>query len=103
MKFINLKTKVTLALITALVIGTGAPVYAEGTGLTLEDSIRNQIFLELKDNVEHLYRNSREDVTRIEPTVTVHVVKRNIEAGFSPPLRIRKDSSVRTINHELFN
>ena len=98
----NLNRQIFFALAASFLVGSANLVYAENAQ-TLEDSIRNQIFLELKENVEHLYQNSPKDLSDTQPTVTVNVVNQNIENGFSPPLRLRPGDPFRTINHEVFN
>lgn len=103
MRLLNLNNRLVLALLAVLSTTVLIPVKANEAGMTLDDSIRQQIFLELKDNVEYLYRNSRQNVNRIEPTITVQVVNRSIEGGFSPPLRIQENNPVRRVNHELLN
>jgi hypothetical protein len=85
MRLVNLKSKVVLALVTAVVIAGSVPAQAEEKGFTLEDSIRNQIFLELKSNVENLYQNSRLLVPSIDTSHAARVASSSTNSGFVLP------------------
>jgi hypothetical protein len=73
-----------IALVTTLLIASGMPVVAEEQGFTLEDSIRSQIFQELKSNVESLYRNSQLVVADIDTSKASHIAANNGSRYFAP-------------------
>ncbi len=86
MKFVNQNTNAILVLVAAIVIATSVPAKAEETGFTLEDSIRNQIFLELKSNVQNLYRSGNLLVPGVEISVAERVAANDSNSGFTLPL-----------------
>ena len=80
MNLINLNSNVVFALVTAAVIAISVPAKAEEAGFTLEDSIRNQIFVELKSNVENLYRSGSLVVPDIDTSVAARVASNYSDA-----------------------
>ena len=57
MKHSNIQNKIAFALIAGL-LSIAAPSQAEEAGFSMENSVRAQIFAELRANVQELYRNS---------------------------------------------
>ena len=93
MKYINLNTNVILALVTTVLIATGTPAQAEENGFTLEDSIRSQIFTELRSNVENLYQSSQLLVPNIDISKVSRVAGNNSNNGFVLPVSVNKNPS----------
>jgi hypothetical protein len=92
MKYINLNTNVILALVTTVLIATGAPAQAEENGFTLEDSIRSQIFTELKSNVENLYQSSQLLVPSIDTSKASRIAGNTFNGGFALPISVNSNS-----------
>jgi hypothetical protein len=103
MKLINLNTNIILALATSFLIAVAVPAQAEEAGFTLEDSIRKQIFLELKSNVESLYQNNQLLVPSIDTSAAARLASNTDANGFVLPISINgnavaKDNTVGNIN-----
>ncbi len=103
MKFVKLNISVAVALLTAIVNVTSTSASAEETGFTLEDSIKNQIFLELKANVENLYQNGSLPVPGIDTALAARVVSNDENREFVLPVNmdagtVAKDKIVENIN-----
>lgn len=103
MKLINLNTNAVLALVTAVVIAVSVPAKAEETGFTLEDSIRNQIFMELKANVQNLYQSGGLIVPSVDTSVAARIASTNASGEFALPININgitpdKERAVKNIN-----
>ena len=103
MRLVNLKTNVVLALVTAVVIAGSVPAQAEETGFTLEDSIRNQIFLELKSNVETLYKSDRLLVPSVDTSYAARVASSNTNGGFVLPVTIESIAPGKNKTYETIN
>ena len=74
MKLIKLQMKVTVTLLTAVVIVASLAASADETGFTLEGSIRQQVFTELKANVKDLYQNGILAVPDVDTSPTARVI-----------------------------
>jgi hypothetical protein len=103
MKLEKQNTNVLVALVTAMVIATAIslPVKVEDKDFTLEDSIRHQIFQELKTNVNDLYRNGRLLVPGIDTSVAARVASANDNSTFISPANNaadREKESIKNIN-----
>ena len=92
MKYINLNTNVILALVTTVLIATGTSAQAEENGFTLEDSIRSQIFTELKSNVENLYQSSQLLVPNIDTAKASRIAGNTSNGGFALPISVNSNS-----------
>jgi hypothetical protein len=92
MKYINLNTNVILALVTTVLIATGVPAQAEENGFTLEDSIRSQIFTELKSNVENLYQSSQLLVPNIDTAKASRIAGNTSNSHLVLPISVNSDS-----------
>ena len=95
MKLINLKSNVVLALVTAAILATSVPAQADDTGFTLEDSIRNEIFLELKANVQDLYQNSSLLVPSAATSHAARVASNTDTGGFILPTNVGDNAAVK--------
>lgn len=93
MKYINLNTNIILALVTTVLIATGAPAQAEEIGFTLEDSIRSQIFTELKSNVENLYKSGQLLVPDVDTSTTSRIAGNSSNSGSVLPISVDNGSS----------
>jgi len=99
----KLKINVVLALVTAAVLAASVPAQAEETSFTLEDAIRNQIFLELKSNVKSLYQNSGLLVPGVDTSLAARIASNNINNSFVLPVNTggkvtEKNSTAEKIN-----
>jgi hypothetical protein len=103
MKLINLKSNVVLALVTALAIATSVPAQADEAGFTLEDSIRNQIFLELKANVQELYQNSSLFSPSVDTSYAAKVASNTTNDGFVLPTNVGDNAAVKNSDVEKIN
>lgn len=103
MKLINLKSNVVLALVTAAVLATSVPAQAEEAGFTLEDSIRNQIFLELKANVQDLYRNGNLLLPSVDTSQAARVASNTANGGFVLPTTVGDNAAVKNSAVEKIN
>ncbi len=103
MKNVNKNTNLILALISAAVLAISVPAKAEENGFTLEDSIRTQIFMELKSNVKSMYQNAQLLVPSVDTSIASSVASNNANSGFVLPASINngtdtKDKAVENIN-----
>ena len=101
MKLENQNRNALVALVAAMVVAIHQPVKAEDSGFTLEDSIRHQIFQELKTNVNELYRNGRLIVPGVDTSVAARVASTNDNSTFISPANNKADrgkDSVGNIN-----
>jgi hypothetical protein len=103
MKNINLNKNLILVLVTTVLLASGVAAQAEENGFTLENSIRNEIFLELKSNVENLYQSNQWIVPEIDTRVASRIVSNRSNSGFVIPVNrssepITKDNAVENIN-----
>ena len=99
----QLSANILAALILASSMIVGAPLKAEEAGFTLEDSIRTQIFMELKSNVKNLYLNSQRVVPSIDTSTAAKIAGRSQNIGFSLPINNaagfgKEENSVENIN-----
>ncbi|MFT5134420.1 MAG: hypothetical protein ACI9SC_002899 [Gammaproteobacteria bacterium] len=103
MKLINTNLNVVFAWLTALLIATSIPAQADETGFTLEDAIKHQIFVELKSNVEDLYRNGNLLVPGVDTSAAARVANGDVIGGFALPIsvngnKVMKNRAVENIN-----
>ena len=103
MKAKQLSANILAALILMSSMVVGAPLKAEEAGFTLEDSIRTQIFMELKSNVKNLYLNSQRVVPSIDTSVSARIAGRSQNIGFSLPINNsasygKEENTVQNIN-----
>lgn len=94
-------TNTFIALVAAMVIAISQPVKAEDNGFTLEDSIRHQIFQELKTNVNDLYCKGRLLAPGIDTLIAAKVASTNNNSTFISPANNnagRGKDSVENIN-----
>jgi hypothetical protein len=101
MKSINLMKNKVLALLTTLLIVSGTSLNAEELGFSLDDSIRKQVFQELKSNVESLYQDRQLLVPSIDTATSSRIAANN--SGFIFPVgtnaaQLDKDKKVESIN-----
>lgn len=95
MKLINLKSNAALALVTAAVLAASVPAQADETGFTLEDSIHKQIFLELKANVQELYRNSNLLVPSVDTSHAARVASNTDTVGINLPANVGGNAAIK--------
>ncbi len=93
MKLVNLHIKIVLALLTSVVISTSASAQAGESGFTLDDSIRTQIFLELKSNVESLYQSNRIYAADVETSTTTKIASGRDSIEFAVPLNLDNNTT----------
>ena len=99
----QLSANILAALILAASMIVAAPLQAEETGFTLEESIRSQIFMELKSNVKNLYLNSQRVVPSIDTSSAAKIAGRSQNVGFSLPINNaasygKEENSIGNIN-----
>jgi hypothetical protein len=103
MKYFKLNTNVVLVLVTTILIATGTPSFAEEKGFTLDESIRQQVFTELKSNIENAYQNGFLLIPEIDTSFASRLADNNSAAGFVLPTSsgggsVQNDSSVENVN-----
>ena len=87
MKLINLNTNALITILAAIAITASAAIQADGNPKRLEDSMRHQIFLELKTNVNHLYLYGSQSLTKIDTSISTRVVSANNNSIYILPLK----------------
>jgi hypothetical protein len=102
MKVININLNAVVSVLAALVIAVSVPAQADETDFTLEDSIRHQIFLELKSNVKDLYQTGNLLVPNVDTSVSAIVASSNANSNYISPLnsdeKTGKNEAVGNIN-----
>jgi len=103
MKNIKLNKNPILVLVATVLLASGATTQADENGFTLENSIRNEIFLELKSNVESLYQSNQWIVPEVDTRVASRIVGNHSNSGFVIPINrisepITKDTAIENIN-----
>ena len=101
MKLINLNTNVVFALVVAAVIAISVPAKADEAGFTLEDSIRHQIFMELRANVQNLYHSGNLVVPGIDTSFASRVASNNSGSGYTLPINVNANETKehKTVNN----
>ena len=103
MKFVYLKTNAVIAIIAAVVMAISVPANAEDKGFILEDSIREQIFMELKSNVRSLYQNANLIVPTVDTSIAARIASTSKNGNRVLPVISKHhekldDETVETIN-----
>ena len=87
MKLINLNTNAIITILAAIAITASAAVQAEENGKHLEDSMRHQILLELKTNVNDLYRNGSLSLKGVDSLNSSRVASANDSSVYISPVK----------------
>ncbi len=80
------KTQLLTALLGAALTFTSLTVNAEEAGFTLDESIRAQVFMELKSNVKSLYQHSYLIGPDTDTAASSGVIARTGNTGFTLPV-----------------
>jgi ABC-type arginine transport system ATPase subunit len=99
MKYVN-RVKIITALLAAVAVLNSGQLVAQESGFNLEESLHQQVFHELRQNVEHLYQSTRLLKTETDDG---DIIARTAQTGFALPAidsrsGAARNSVVNTVN-----